>query len=131
MQISDAEWRLMKILWMRGSMTSSQLIKIIRDQFEWTDSTVKTLLSRLVKKSMVERNKVNGFYEYHALLTQDDAICLMTEDIRDKVCSRKVKNLISKLIDECDFTSDDINTLRNQLEDKKREAVGHVTCNCL
>ena len=50
MQISDAEWQVMKIIWMQGEQTSTDLIKVLEKRFSWSKSTIQTLLARLVEK---------------------------------------------------------------------------------
>lgn len=47
--ISDAELEIMNILWRESPQTSQSLIRALEEK-NWSDSTVKTLLSRLVKK---------------------------------------------------------------------------------
>ncbi|SNL18888.1 transcriptional repressor [Streptococcus pneumoniae] len=57
MQISDAEWQVMKIIWMQGEQTSTDLIRVLAEQFDWSKSTVQTLLARLVEKECLTREK--------------------------------------------------------------------------
>ena len=45
MQISDAEWQVMKIIWMQGGeQTSTDLIRVLAERFDWSKSTIQTLL---------------------------------------------------------------------------------------
>ncbi len=55
MQISNAEWRIMKIIWMEGKQTSTDLIAVLSERFDWSKSTIKTLLFRLVEKGCLTR----------------------------------------------------------------------------
>ena len=55
MQISNAEWRIMKIIWMEGKQTSRDLIAVLSERFDWSKSTIKTLLTRLVEKGCLTR----------------------------------------------------------------------------
>ena len=57
MQISNAEWRIMKIIWMEGKQTSTDLIAVLSERFDWSKSTIKTLLTRLVEKGCLTREK--------------------------------------------------------------------------
>lgn len=57
MQISNAEWRIMKIIWMEGKQTSTDLIAVLSERFDWSKSTIKTLLFRLVEKGCLTREK--------------------------------------------------------------------------
>ncbi|MBW8117362.1 CopY/TcrY family copper transport repressor [Streptococcus pseudopneumoniae] len=131
MQISDAEWQVMKIIWMQGEQTSSDLIRVLAERFDWSKSTVQTLLARLVEKECLTRKKEGKSFVYSALLTLDQSRDLLVQDIKDKVCSRRIKNLLADLITECDFTQADLEDLEAVISEKKSSAVTEVRCNCM
>jgi len=131
MQISDAEWQVMKIIWMQGEQTSSDLIRVLAERFDWSKSTIQTLLARLVEKECLTRKKEGKSFVYSALLTLDQSRDLLVQDIKDKVCSRRIKNLLADLIMECDFTQADLADLEAVISGKKASAVAEVRCNCM
>ena len=131
MQISDAEWQVMKIIWMQGEQTSSDLIRVLAERFDWSKSTIQTLLARLVEKECLTRKKEGKSFVYSALLTLDQSRDLLVQDIKDKVCSRRIKNLLADLIMECDFTLADLEDLEAVISEKKSSAVTEVKCNCM
>lgn len=131
MQISDAEWQVMKIIWMQGEQTSTDLIRVLAERFDWSKSTIQTLLARLVEKECLTRKKEGKSFVYSALLTLDQSQDLLVQDIKDKVCSRRIKNLLADLIVECDFTQADLEDLEAVISGKKSSAVTEVKCNCM
>ena len=131
MQISDAEWQVMKIIWMQGEQTSTDLIRVLAERFDWSKSTIQTLLARLVEKECLTREKEGKSFVYSALLTLDQSRDLLIKDIKDKVCSRRIKNLLADLIMECDFTLADLEDLEAVISEKKVSAVTEVRCNCM
>lgn len=131
MQISDAEWQVMKIIWMQGEQTSTDLIRVLAERFDWSKSTIQTLLARLVEKECLTRKKEGKSFVYSALLTLDQSRDLLVQDIKDKVCSRRIKNLLADLITECDFTQADLEDLEAVISEKKSSAVTEVRCNCM
>lgn len=131
MQISDAEWQVMKIIWMQGEQTSTDLIRVLAERFDWSKSTIQTLLARLVEKECLTRKKEGKFFVYSALLSLDQSRDLLVQDIKDKVCSRRIKNLLADLITECDFTQADLEDLEAVISEKKSNAVTEVRCNCM
>ena len=131
MQISDAEWQVRKIIWMQGEQTSTDLIRVLAERFDWSKSTIQTLLARLVEKECLTRKKEGKFFVYSALLTLDQSRDLLVQDIKDKVCSRRIKNLLADLITECDFTQADLEDLEAVISEKKSNAVREVRCNCM
>ena len=131
MQISDAEWQVMKIIWMQGEQTSTDLIRVLAERFDWSKSTIQTLLARLVEKECLTRKKEGKSFVYSALLTLDQSRDLLVQDIKGKVCSRRIKNLLADLIMECDFTLADLEDLEAVISEKKSNAVTEVRCNCM
>lgn len=131
MQISDAEWQVMKIIWMQGEQTSTDLIRVLAERFDWSKSTVQTLLARLVEKECLTREKEGKSFVYSALLTLDQSRDLLVQDIKDKVCSRRIRNLLADLIVECEFTQTDLEDLEAVISEKKSSAVTEVRCNCM
>lgn len=131
MQISDAEWQVMKIIWMQGEQTSRDLIRVLAERFDWSKSTVQTLLARLVEKECLTRKKEGKSFVYSALLTLDQSRDLLVQDIKDKVCSRRIKLLLADLVEECDFTLADLKGLEEVISKKKASAVTEVKCNCM
>ena len=131
MQISDAEWQVMKIIWMQGEQTSTDLIRVLAERFDWSKSTIQTLLTRLVEKECLTRKKEGKSFVYSALLTLDQSRDLLIKDIKDKVCSRRIKQLVVDLIMECDFTLADLENLEAVISGKKASAVTEVRCNCM
>ena len=131
MQISDAEWQVMKIVWMQGEQTSTDLIRVLAERFDWSKSTVQTLLARLVEKECLTRKKEGKSFIYSALLTLDQSRNLLVQDIKAKVCSRRIKNLLADLIVECDFTLADLKDLEAVISERKASAAAEVKCNCM
>ena len=131
MQTSDAEWQVMKIIWMQGEQTSTDLIRVLAERFDWSKSTIQTLLARLVEKECLTRKKEGKFFVYSALLTLDQSRDLLVQDIKDKVCSRRIRNLLADLIVECEFTQTDLEDLEAVISEKKSSAVTEVRCNCM
>ena len=50
LHISDAEWRIMHEVWLDEPITSGELVERLTSSTQWTPTTIKTLLHRLVKK---------------------------------------------------------------------------------
>ena len=52
-ELSDGEWRLMKVLWSSGSMTIAQLTGALKEVTGWSRHTVISMLSRLETKGVL------------------------------------------------------------------------------
>lgn len=50
---TQAEWRILALLWERGAMTAGQLIEALQAENGWTQHAVCTLLERLEQKGLI------------------------------------------------------------------------------
>ena len=62
--ISEAEWEVMRVVWSNGHTTSKFVIDTLGEEKSWTPSTIKTLLSRLVEKGFLETTKQGNKFLY-------------------------------------------------------------------
>ncbi|MBT9003455.1 BlaI/MecI/CopY family transcriptional regulator, partial [Lactobacillus delbrueckii subsp. bulgaricus] len=51
--ISDSEWEVMRIIWTLEPVSSTKIIQELQAKKDWSESTIKTLLRRLVKKDLL------------------------------------------------------------------------------
>ena len=70
MKISDAELKVMQVIWNKKKVTSAEIIKEL-EECKWSDNTIRTLITRLVTKKAVEIGKKTGkTYEYIPLIDE-------------------------------------------------------------
>ena len=53
-KLTDAEWQIMNIIWENGPTPPREIVIRAGLQHSWKQSTVYTMISRLVKKGMLE-----------------------------------------------------------------------------
>jgi BlaI family penicillinase repressor len=71
--ISEAEWDVIKVIWDAGPLTAGQIVSALEGQKHWRPRTIKTLLSRLVKKGAVKAVVQDKRYVYRAAVTHQQA----------------------------------------------------------
>jgi BlaI family penicillinase repressor len=70
--ISDAEWEVMHVLWSASAaMSASQVIDALAGRKSWSPRTVKTLLNRLANKGAVGFEAIGKTYWYRPKVARD------------------------------------------------------------
>lgn len=78
-KISEAELEIMKVIWEAGEpVPSTDIVRRLKDKCGWEDTTIYTMLSKLVKKGILIRDKKVVSY-YSASLTEQDYMLEQTE----------------------------------------------------
>ena len=128
--ITDAEWEVMRVVWANNRVTSKKVISILKEKMDWTQSTIKTILGRLVEKGVLNTEQEGRKFIYTANIEEKEAVIDYTEDIFNRICNKKVGNVIGNIIEDHVLSFDDIDRLEKILEMKKSFAVEEVDCNC-
>ena len=128
--ITDAEWEVMRVVWANNRVTSKEVISILKEKMDWTQSTIKTILGRLVEKGVLNTEQEDRKFIYTANIEEKEAVRDYTEDIFNRICRKKVGNVIGNIIEDHVLSFDDIDRLEKILEMKKSFAVEEVDCNC-
>ena len=130
LHITDAEWEVMRVVWTNTQVTSKEVISTMEEKLDWKQATTKTLLGRLVEKGALNTEQEGRKYIYSANIEEKEAIRSFTNHIFDRICRKKVGNVIESIIKDHTLSFDDIQRLEEILEMKKAFAVEEVDCQC-
>jgi BlaI family penicillinase repressor len=84
-QISDAEWEIMKVLWEKPGLTASEVTDHLADSKQWHAKTVRTMLSRLEKKGALQVTVVDKLYRYRPLRSREECVGAATRSFLTRV----------------------------------------------
>jgi len=117
-KISDAELEVMKILWEKGVTTSPEIIEILSNKNDWSKTTIKTLLARLVKKGCVEQMKQEGqLYSYRPFISEKEYKKSENENFITKLYQGSVKHMLLNFVEEKQISKADLEKLLEMIED--------------
>ncbi|BAH07019.1 BlaI/MecI/CopY family transcriptional regulator [Clostridium kluyveri] len=117
-KISDSEWEIMKVLWKKSPLTSSEIIEILKEYISWNPKTIHTLISRLVKKDAIEVKKDTPFYLYYPKVSEEECRKTETKSFVKKVYNGSIHLLISNFIKNEKLSEEEIEELRKILDEK-------------
>lgn len=118
-QISDSEWKIMKVLWSNSPSTANEVLENLDQKTNWKPTTVKTLLSRLVKKEAVGYEKRNRTYYYYPIVAKDECVKAESKSFLKRVYGGALKSMIANFLEIQDLSETEIEELKNILDEKK------------
>ncbi|KEJ01820.1 BlaI/MecI/CopY family transcriptional regulator [Clostridium botulinum] len=118
-KISAAEWEVMKLLWKESPLTSEKIINSLTEKMDWSTQTVKTFITRLLKKEAIGFEKVGRAYNYYPLISEDECIKAENQSFLQKVYDGAVGMLFTRFLEEETLSEDEIEELEQILKDKK------------
>jgi BlaI family penicillinase repressor len=92
--ISEAEWKVMKLLWGKSPQAAYDLSMQLGRQEGWSASTVKTLLSRLHKKGAVTVERYKNLFLYAPKVTEAECAAREADSLVDRVFGGALEPLL-------------------------------------
>lgn len=130
-EISNAEWEVMRLLWTLKSATSRELSEQLAAKFQWKSATVKTLLRRLDEKNFVISKKSGRSYVYFPNIDEQETLNSQLMDAVGRICQMHVGKTLGTVIRKVPLTKSDIRCLQSILAAKLKNAPVSLDCNCL
>ena len=130
LHISEAEWRLMRLVWTRPGITSRQLIDILSTSSDWKVGTIKSLLSRLIQKGYLDKSEGISPYHFYATISQEEATLLRLQAALDPVCRKDRAHFLARLLASTPLSQADCQAIITQLEEQAKTAPETIPCQC-
>lgn len=103
--ISETEWMIMEIIWKKPMQTIGE-IKGSLSGVEWSDSTLKTLVRRLVMKGAVGYDDTKGHFRYYPIADEKECRLKETRNFIDRIYNGSVKLMMASLVSDSGLSDD-------------------------
>ncbi|GAK30042.1 transcriptional regulator [Weissella oryzae SG25] len=130
-EITDAEWAVMRVIWTLGTATSKEIASILMTQKGWQVTTVKTFLGRLVKKGALQVEKKQHAFVYESTITEQDSMDKALNNLFGQLCTMKVGNSLANVLPDLSLSQADIKKLQAILTQKAQTAPNTLACDCI
>ena len=118
-RLPDAEFNVMKVIWNLASpITTNKITNKLADN-TWKPQTLLTVLKRLSEKGFLSIIKDGKEHQYEVLIKEDEYLEIETGSFLKRYAGNSIGALVKTLYSEGDLTEDDINELRDILEQKE------------
>lgn len=121
-QISEAESVVMEALWSHSPRSAEEVATAIGDERAWQESTVKTLLNRLLRKNAVKVLKDGRRYLYSTAITREQWLHNESKGFLDRLFDGRVAPLVAHFSRHRKLSKADLEELKRligELDDGK------------
>ena len=118
-KISDAEWKIMNLLWEEEPKTIMQITKELRDITGWSKHTIITYLKRMEAKGIIYHEEGDKAKLYDTCLDRGVAVLQEKESFLSKVFKGNAGLMISTMVEQNELSDQDIDQLIELLKSKK------------
>ncbi len=118
-KISEAEWRVMKLLWNKSPRTANDMVDELEGHVDWNAQTIRTLINRLVQKGAIDFDKDGRAYLYYPRVQEREVQRAETRSFVSRVFNGAMKPMIATFLEETELSEEEINELERLLKEKK------------
>lgn len=115
--ISKAEFEVLDALWQHHPASATEVIERLNENKEWHEKTVKTLLSRLVKKGAIDFEKEQRRYLYFPLIEKETYTTKESMSMIERMFSGKLSPLVAGFAKNKSIDKQDIDELKQIIAD--------------
>ena len=122
LQISEAEWQVMKVLWQSPGLCASQVTAEVSKENKWSDGTTRTYLRRLIDKGALkfEQDKSDSrMYYYFPIIDEKVALETESKSFLKRIVKGRAGVVIASLIEKTELTDKEIAELQNILKQRQ------------
>lgn len=118
-QISDAEWTVMKVLWAKSPLATSQVVDALEGETRWRPKTIHTLLSRLVQKGALTFEKQGREYLFQPAVTAEKCEHAAAYSFLDRVFGGDLAPFLARFVEGRKLRPAQIEKLKRILDGEK------------
>lgn len=107
-RISDAEHAIMDVLWDESPLTAQGIVERVDRTREWSATTVKTLIGRLLAKRVIAHEADGRRYLYRPLVQRADYVTHESRRLIDRLFGGKLTPLVAHLAERDALSAEDI-----------------------
>jgi len=114
--ISDAEWVVMRAVWSLNEATSSEITESLKEDTDWSPRTVRTMIGRLVKKGALEFREEGREYIYRAIIDEKSSEQVVSRNFLDRIFDGRLAPFVASFVESGNYSEEDISELKRIVE---------------
>lgn len=84
-KLSDAEWKIMQVLWTNAPQTYKQIEDTLKEETGWSKHTILSFLKRMCEKGAIRAEEAKPAKEYYPVADKDILVSGETQSFAKKV----------------------------------------------
>jgi len=120
--LTEAEWTIIKAVWNSEPCTAPAIQELLFSQTQWTYSTARTLLDRMVSKGLLHAEKVGKMTVYRSAVTRQQAQRGEVLYALKHAFSGGLTPMVQSLLESNDLDAEELGKLEKLIREKRKKA---------
>ena len=119
LNISDAEWEVMQIVWERAPVPASDIVERLERKKTWHARTTRTLIDRLVRKGALRTELEGKRFLFWPKIGKEECVQKESHSFLERVFRGEPAAMLIHLVKQTEFSPEEIQELQQILSEKK------------
>lgn len=120
-RVSAAESQIMQALWTSGPQGAEEIMAAVAPANGWGEATVRTLISRLMKKQAVTSERRGGRVVYAPMVSREAYVTAESQGLLDRLFGGQVAPMVAHFTKAKALSREDVAKLRRLLTELEAE----------
>jgi predicted transcriptional regulator len=117
MKISEAEGKVMEVFWRAaGPLSADDVVAAMDNDRDWSAGTIRTFLTRLVKKNALAATPEGRRYLYSPLIPREDYVHQQSRKLIDTLFGGRIAPFVTHFSERQDLSRDEVAELKRLIE---------------
>lgn len=121
-ELTEAEWTIIKAVWETEPCAAPAIQEKLFKKTQWTYSTVRTLMDRMVVKGLLAAEKVRNLTLYHSAVTREQAQRGELLYALKNAFNGALTPMVQCLIESKDLSAEELAKLESLIKTKKKSS---------
>ena len=119
--LTEADSVIMELLWRDGEAGSNAITEEIEDRLNWSRQTVRTYLTRLMEKGLIDARKINErVLRYYPIVSREEYAADKAKSLCNKYYGN-ISQMVAGIVDNENISESDLSELENLIKQMKRQ----------
>ena len=120
LELFESEWAILQVVWENEPCTAPDVQEALINQKNWAYTTVKTMMGRMVKKGLLNVEKVRNLHFYRSAVTQKQARKSEITRTIKRAFEGAISPMMQFLVENEDIPDAEIDKLEKLIKAKKK-----------
>jgi predicted transcriptional regulator len=117
MKISEAESKVMEVFWgAEGALSADDVAAAMDNDRDWSAGTIRTFLTRLLKKKALAATPDGRRYLYRSLIRREDYVHEQSRKLLDRLFGGRITPFITQFSERKDLSREEVEELKHIIE---------------
>jgi len=117
-ELTEAEWAIMRVVWANEPCAAGTVQEALEREREWAYSTVKTVMDRMVRKGLLEVERIRNLQLFRSTVSEVEARRGELRKMLKRAFDGALTPMMQFLVENEELSPDEVAALRKLLRNR-------------